>query len=711
MDTGTTDGLIAQITGRDGMHVVAEKTIKTVIEQLQTATVDCLICDTTSPDVDGVTLLEITRALDPVLPVFVRVKGQNAAVVDRVSAARPTDIVTPEDEIETVASLIEAVARRYRTRSAPVPTRGGILDGAPDPIFVCQEGDVTYANCRATVKFGPAETDEGTDVRSSVEFDPGVSDLETWTRRITTGECVFDSGTASITTADGQQWVVDYVATAINWQNAPAAVIVLTGCERTQPKATASRQSESDNGVLDDGAYRQLFRDAINGIAIQRVITEEDGRAVDYVFEDVNTAFERITGLKAEEIQGKRGSDVFDLPEDPTEDPFITRYGDVALNGKRVDFEAYSEPLDQHHRVTSYPLDGKRIAAVFIDITDRVEATAELATYEEIVQRVEDPIMLQDRDGAFQIVNDAVVEYAGLPRSELLGADEFAFMDDETAERIQQMKTRVLKREDAIDYTISPTLRGGGERAFVTTRYPHYDGTGTIVGTVAISRDITQRKNRERQLQVLSRVLRHNLRNDLNVITGNAEVLREQTQGTLSDAADRILTTGTEVIDLINTERHIVELLTGNTERTIMSLTPLLSAAIQTVQASSPEAEIDVHCSIDVKIKAVPILEDAFTELIENGIDHNDSDTPRVTVEVSRDGNAVRIDIRDNGPGIPPKEQAVLTDQVEQSPVVHGTGLGLWLARYSISHAGGSLRFADAARGTHVVVTLPIVGE
>jgi len=43
------------------------------------------------------------------------------------------------------------------------------------------------------------------------------------------------------------------------------------------------------------------------------------------------------------------------------------------------------------------------------------------------------------------------------------------------------------------------------------------------------------------------------------------------------------------------------------------------------------------------------------------------------------------------------------------SPLLHGTGLGLWLARYCITHVHGTLRFADDDRGTHVVVTLPIV--
>lgn len=702
------DSLIDQIEGRDGIHVTTVQTIEAAVGRLRTATVDCLVCDSRLPDGDGITLLEIVRAWDPRRPVIVRLDEDETSAVDRAIAAQATDIVRPGDETESIVALVESVARRHRTRATPRPDPEAALDSAPDPIVVAQTGAIVYANSAAGDQFGISETGE-----ADGRFDFDGDDLQAWARQRETGDRPFETGTVTVRTPESRELRAEYAATDINWHGGPATVVVSTGVadEHAGLGSPSVRNTESDGEVLDDAAYRQLFRDAINGIAIQRVVTDRDGRAVDYVFEDVNAAFERITGLTAGEIQGKRGSDVFDLPEDPTEDPFITRYGDVALQDRRIEFEAYSEPLDQHHRVTAYPLDGNRIAAVFIDITDRVEATAELATYEEIVQRVGDPIMLQDREGAFQLVNDALVEYAGIPRAELLGSDEFAFMDEQTAERIQEMKARVLETEQPVNYNTSPTLQGRRDRSFATTRYPQYDDTGDVVGTIAICRDVTHLKNQERQLQVFSRLLRHNLRNDLNVITGNAEVLRERVQEPLTATADRILATGEEVIDLIDTERHIVELLTEDVQRTVLPIRPLLTAAVETVQASYPEGEIEFQCPLDARITAVPLLENAFAELIENGIEHNDSETPRVTVEVTREGDAVRVDIRDDGPGIPAEERAVLTDQVEPSPLLHSTGLGLWLVRYSVAHVGGSLQFGDAESGTHVVVTLPIVEE
>ncbi|QGN06830.1 PAS domain S-box protein [Halorhabdus sp. CBA1104] len=707
------DDLLAPLLGRDELRVVTAQTVQAAAQHVRTATVDCLVCDAEMPDFDGIAFLEALRARDPFLPVIVRAVDRNAETIDRASAARVTDILTPGETDESVAALIETVARRYRSRSGPRPDPKAVLDGTLDPIFVLRDGELAWANGAAVSQFDPEGTDGLTEAAFLTRVGLDAGDLAAWTERFATGECTFDFGTASITMGNAREWTGQYIATSSNWQDDVAVALVLTEghLEKSGTPHTATGESQRDGGVLDDSAYRRLFRDAINGIAIQRIVTDEHGRALDYVFEDVNEAFERITGLDAEEIQGKRGSTVFDLPDDPTDDPFISRYGDVALKGNRIEFEAYSEPLDQHHRVTAYPLDGDRIAAVFIDITDRVEATDELATYEQIVQRVDDPIMFQDRDGAFQVVNDALVEYAGVPRSELLGTDEFAFMDEPTATRVQEKKALVLEHAEPISYTISPSLRGRGDRSFATTRYPHYDETGTIVGSIAICRDITDLKDRERQLQVLSRVLRHNLRNDLNVITGSAEVLREQTQEPLASAADRILSTGTDMIELVDTERQIVELLTGNARTTSVSIAPLLSAAVETARASFPDGEITLHCPIDARIEAVPVLENAFAELIENGIEHNDNDPPRVSVEATRDGDVLRIDIQDNGPGIPAEEQAVLRPQADRSPLLHGTGLGLWLARYSITHVGGSLRFVDADRGTHIVVTVPLTTD
>ncbi|MFQ3294597.1 MAG: PAS domain S-box-containing protein [Halobacteriales archaeon] len=125
----------------------------------------------------------------------------------------------------------------------------------------------------------------------------------------------------------------------------------------------------------------------------------------------------------------------------------------------------------------------------------------ELRRFKEIVERVDDPIMLQDADGAYRVVNDAVAQYADHAAKDLVGNDEFLFMDDQTAATVEEMKTDVLTEEQPIEYQVTPTLPERGERTFSTVRYPLEAQDGTIEGTVAISRDVTESKQRERRLE------------------------------------------------------------------------------------------------------------------------------------------------------------------------------------------------------------------
>ncbi len=75
--------------------------------------------------------------------------------------------------------------------------------------------------------------------------------------------------------------------------------------------------------------YRTLFRTMLDGFAVHEIICDAQGQPVDYRFLVVNPAFERMTGLKAENIVGRTVLEV--LPE--TERLWIETYGRVALTG------------------------------------------------------------------------------------------------------------------------------------------------------------------------------------------------------------------------------------------------------------------------------------------------------------------------------------------------------------------------------------------
>ena len=132
----------------------------------------------------------------------------------------------------------------------------------------------------------------------------------------------------------------------------------------------------------------------------------------------------------------------------------------------------------------------------------------ELEQYREIVERVDDPIKLQDCEGNYLLINDAVTDLAGRSEEELVGADESLFMDEGTVSLIEEKKAEVLETERPVEYDISPVCAGSeAEATFSVRRYPYYDGTGDLAGSLAICREVTSLKDRETELRQYKRAI------------------------------------------------------------------------------------------------------------------------------------------------------------------------------------------------------------
>ena len=128
-----------------------------------------------------------------------------------------------------------------------------------------------------------------------------------------------------------------------------------------------------------EAQYSDLFHNMAEGFALHEIICNGQGQPVDYRFLKVNPAFEQLTGLRAEQIIGRRVLEV--LPE--KECAWIEKYGVVALKGKTLRFENFSASLNRHYRVTAFSPRPGQFCTLFDDITDRKQAEAEQANLRE----------------------------------------------------------------------------------------------------------------------------------------------------------------------------------------------------------------------------------------------------------------------------------------------------------------------------------------
>lgn len=469
------------------------------------------------------------------------------------------------------------------------------------------------------------------------------------------------------------------------------------------------RQREQSQELQTRANKLNRFRQAVDASGHAIFITDTDG-----TIEYVNPTFEAVTGYTADEAVGKDPS-ILNSEEMPPDhfDQVRSRIrsGDV-WEGEIINRRKEGDIYTAHQTVA--PITGgdddiDAFVAIQMDITERKELQDQLKLHRDIVQRLEDPIMLQDREGNFQLVNEAVADFAGRSRDELHGEDESLFMNEATAVTIDQRKKEVVETETQMQYTISPDFEETGiDATFSTKRYPWYNEDDELTGTIAICRDVTDLENRTRQLKVIDHVFRHNLRNSLTVIQGFADNIRSQSSGETADAAEAILASVDELLTTSTKSRAITNVLSEAPDRTTLDIKMTIESVIEPMRTVYPDADIEVSVPSDVCVKATTYIDDVIEELVTNAIDHHDQDEPSVTLRVTANTDTVEIDVIDDGPGIDPMNQDVLETGRAIDDMHHGSGLGLWLVYWIVSRSDGSIDVEDVnPKGTRITICLP----
>ncbi len=117
---------------------------------------------------------------------------------------------------------------------------------------------------------------------------------------------------------------------------------------RTEDKDTPNDLPDTLDIVTNSELMRQVFSRMNCGVAYHKILLDGEGRPVDYEFLDINPAFERLTGLKRQEVIGRRVTEVIPGIKEADFD-WIVRYGKVALTGEEIQFEQYFEPLGNRY--------------------------------------------------------------------------------------------------------------------------------------------------------------------------------------------------------------------------------------------------------------------------------------------------------------------------------------------------------------------------
>jgi signal transduction histidine kinase len=211
-----------------------------------------------------------------------------------------------------------------------------------------------------------------------------------------------------------------------------------------------------------------------------------------------------------------------------------------------------------------------------------------------------------------------------------------------------------------------------------------------IIGVHDARRVRAEQLAREREkFAVLSRVLRHNLRNDATVLIGQSERLAAELDDSLAETAETLHRRSRDVGDLATKTKVMVEALDRrSTPNARLNVHDVVTGVVDDVRGDAAPVTVDVPA--DLWLWADDGVETALAELVENAVEHGGSNV-RVTAEA--DAETVWIHVADDGPGVPEDERDVVTGESEITQLRHGSGLGLWVARSVAESAGGELTF------------------
>lgn len=325
---------------------------------------------------------------------------------------------------------------------------------------------------------------------------------------------------------------------------------------------------------------------------------------------------------------------------------------------------------------------------------------ADYQRYRTLVETAEDGLYRLDANGDIVYANESWAEMLGYSRGEILGAHGSGAMAEGELERGQRLIRETMEADgresDVMDVEM---VTKGGDRIIVSVRFVVLTTEdGAYDGVMGVARDVTERRERERELErknerleQFASIVSHDLRNPLTTAEGYLELAREEGRDEYFDRVEESHDRMNRIIDdVLWLAREGDEL--GATERIV--LYDQIEAAWRIVTGDHSEATLQVP---DEEMGILRADETRFGQLLENlfrnAIDHGG---PDVVVRVQRTDDGFVV--ADSGPGIPEADRETVFDR-GYSTSTDGTGFGLAIVEEIVDAHGWDVNVRESDLG------------
>ncbi len=261
-----------------------------------------------------------------------------------------------------------------------------------------------------------------------------------------------------------------------------------------------TKRKIAENALIqNEKKYRSLFENMTDGFALHEIILDEKGNPIDYIFLEVNNAFESLTDLKADDIIGQKVTKVLPgIENDPAD--WIGKYGSIAINGSELRLDQYSKNLKKWFSVMAFSPEKYRFACIIKDITSNIESEErikEMASYwQTTFDAMESIIFIMDQHGSIQQCNNKAQQYLKIQKNKMIGRKCWDIMHgmDQPIHNCPFMRMKSTHKKELSTIKLNDCW-------LEVSAEPIMNAKGKLTGAVHIINDITSRRKVEDELK------------------------------------------------------------------------------------------------------------------------------------------------------------------------------------------------------------------
>src|SRR3990170_1448045 len=496
-----------QCLEEDGrFQVDAAISAEEALEKLRSSVYDVVIADYLMPGKNGLEFLrEVKRGGNGIPFILFTSKGKEEIAIQALNSGveRYVDKAGNAGQVyeELKRSICAAVKnRRAEKLLVESENRLKLITENMQDVLLLTDGSLVCTHVSSSIKTVLGHEPSDVVGKSILEF-VHPDNLPTVMRSVENAEGSGGIMEVRCRRSDGSYAVVEGNGRILTDENGNFTSVVVTLRDVTERKRVEQELKNSEE------KYRSLFANMLNGFAYCEMIWDENGQPVDFVYLEINDAFEKLTGLKKASVLGKKVTEAIPGIKEAHPELFDI-YGKVALTGKEENIEIYFKPLNIWLSISVYSPKKGYFAAVFENVTERKKAEEKLRFLKEFNERIVDSIgdallVIDLEDFTIKSVNEAALKHLKLRREDMIGKTCYEITHNSLApcESLHHVcpVQEMLKTGKAVTVEHVHFDRDNNETHVEVSAHPVRNKEGNIIKVLHLARDVTERtKNLEK---------------------------------------------------------------------------------------------------------------------------------------------------------------------------------------------------------------------